>query len=96
MKEQTENNNSRLISFSGGQQLVTIGDVFEWWGMDKPKYEVVSFSDSSINYSPSGLGGAIGIVVKDLKTGNAEEWCADSVASGIYSTWFNNQKNNMV
>lgn len=86
MKEQTENNNSRLISFSGGHQLVTIGDVFDWWGMDKPKYQVISFNDGDINYSPSGLGGSIGVTVKDIRTGKTEEWCADSVANGIHTT----------
>lgn len=88
----TENNNSRIISFSRGQQLVTIGDIFEWWGMDKPTYEVVSFSDDHRSYSPSGLGGAIGVVVRDLRTGKTEEWCGDSVASGVSASKRNTQQ----
>lgn len=86
---ETNSNNAaiRLVSFSRGRQLVTIGDFFTWH--NKVSYEVISFDDGCFNYSPSGLGGAVTINIKNLTTGEIEEWCADSVASGIFST--NNQ-----
>lgn len=86
----TQESNSRLVSFSRGKQLVTIGDKFNWH--DKKTYEVLSFNDVHLNYSPSGLGGAIGVNVKCLENGLIDEWCADSVASGIFTTNYNTHK----
>lgn len=70
----------RIIPFSGGKQLVSIGDRFSWEGMI---HEVVEFVSNNYIYSPSGLGGTIGIKVKN-ETGYIDEWCADSVANGIH------------
>ncbi len=83
--ELKDNNDlSRLVSFSRGKQIVTIGDVFQWY--NKKRYEVLSFNDGCLSYSPSGLGGTVAISIKDLETGEIEEWCADSVASGVFTT----------
>lgn len=84
MNQEIINGNSRNVSFSRGKQLVTIGDVFTWH--NKISYEVISFDDGLLSYSPSGLGGTVAINIKNLITGEIEEWCADSVASGIFTT----------
>lgn len=79
-KEFTDLATQRIIPFSGGKQLVSIGDKFNWNGME---HEVVEFVTNNVIYSPSGLGGTIGIMVKN-ETGYTDEWCADSVANGIF------------
>lgn len=73
---------SKIIAFSGGTQLVTVGDKFNWNGMNNGIYEVVEISENNM-YSPSGLGGTCSIMVKDID-GIIDEWCADSVANGIH------------
>jgi hypothetical protein len=72
---------SKVFFYHGGKQEVTIGDVFNWDGTGPGIYTVVGWGKSGI-YSPSGLGGTHGVFIRDEK-GFVEEWCGDSVASGV-------------
>jgi len=74
----------RIAAFSGGKQKITIGDKFKWNGMCPGQYEVVEFVDENVVYSPSRLGGTFGVIVKNIANGATDEWCADSVANGIF------------
>lgn len=73
---------SRVFAYSGGKAEVRIGDVFDWDGIGKGRYEVMSFGDVAGHYSPSGLGGTGTVFVKD-ENGKIDEWCGDSVAAGV-------------
>jgi len=73
---------SRVFAYSGGKAEVRIGDVFDWDGIGKGRYEVMSFGDVAGHYSPSGLGGTGTVFVKD-ENGKIYEWCGDSVAAGV-------------
>ncbi|MGA9651905.1 hypothetical protein [Pedobacter sp.] len=66
-----------------GLVSVSIGDVFEWNGVGRGTYKVVGWGETSGIYSPSGLGGTNGVMVQK-ENGEIEEWCGDSVASGIH------------
>lgn len=78
---------SKVIAFSMGTQLVTVGDRFNWNGINKGIYEVVEISENN-TYSPSGLGGTCSVFVKN-EQGIIDEWCGDSVANGIYHNKIN-------
>lgn len=75
---------SKVIAFSGGTQLVTVGDKFIWNGK---VCEVIEISQNSI-YSPSGLGGTCSVMIGE-ENGQIDEWCGDSVANGIYHNKIN-------
>ena len=81
---------TREISYSGGKQIVQIGDRFHdaSYGGD---WEVIAFTDGE-SYSPSGLGGTPTIECKPLselpqywkkwkKPNGNTDWCGDSVAA---------------
>lgn len=71
----------RVFAFSGGEQEVCIGDVYEWRGCDPGRYTVIGWAGGRI-YSPSGLGGTSTVIVEDER-GVKHEWCGDSVARGV-------------
>lgn len=73
---------SRVFAYSGGKAEVRVGDVFDWDGSGKGRYEVLRFGDIDGIFSPSGLGGTSSVWLKD-ENGNEVEWCGDSVAAGI-------------
>jgi hypothetical protein len=78
-------NTTAKIWCSRGQVEVSIGDAFYWNGIGKGNYTVVGWG-SKLVYSPSGLGGAPTVFVRNEETQVCEEWCGDSVAAGIHET----------
>lgn len=85
------------IACTFGKVSVTIGESFKWYGVDSGTYKVLGWSGMVGMYSPSGLGGTIGVMVEN-ENGEKIEWCGDSVAHGVFMTknpdYYRDQKNN--
>lgn len=84
MEIQTEPQTLNLAC-SFGKVPVTIGETFNWTGLHAGTYKVLGWSGMVGMYSPSGIGGTIGVMIEDDK-GERVEWCGDSVAHGIFLT----------
>lgn len=83
--------NSREFHYSGGKQIVTVGDVFKCNGMNPGIYKVISLAGISGVYSPSGLGGTSTTLVENEK-GERKEWCGDSLALGVARGFIKNEE----
>lgn len=69
---------------SAGKVKVTIGERFMWHGVNSGTYKILGWTNNRM-YSPSGIGGAVCVIVENEK-GEQIEWCGDSVARGVHDT----------
>ncbi len=70
-----------------GRVRVEPGDEFDMDYMpngNTGRYVVTEFTGKAGIYSPSGLGGTVGINARHVETGEVIEFCGDSVAAAIW------------